>query len=1558
MDKGKQLGLIVGLALALSLIFCSATALAGEGDSFFYLLVETVDQVVVPPERVAYSPEQTIAQALSASGHTFEGLEEDWVVSVDGVSGSYVRSDQDGRYDLHALASTVTVLRFSEQPAGGSGQPSSALCGLVMAMADYLIAPADVQSAAATAYEAALAALPSIDEAAANRQTQSLSDAIAAYRQNQAQAYAIAFCDEKGIVYTPAQYSGVQILAVSEYGKEFRDEDGDGSLQLPAGEYEITLRRDWAGFCGALTVTGAAEIRCSLPEGEWLNSETLAVSGDYGENFAASAFAVSTAGEHCLLARISDRFHGGIYAYLEPSQTLPGGSLCALYVDSRGEDCKVTLPFSSRTTPTPRVLASGGKGNTVAYRISAAADGNGFRQFQEYRLELQRVPSLSALTLTDQEGTPLAADQAFAYDAFTYTYRVVNNIQSVFLTATAFAADCQITINGEQVTSGQSVGVPMEMLEGSPVTTAVTIQVGAGAASATYTLSIVPGAGQSVTFRTTDRQLSLQVTNVNGEVLGKSTKLDAGRVLYIYTLVPGETYYYVASRDGCYYATRRFTLEESVGATIDVNVKTDDGLADLAFGSGTEAANKGGYLLDQAFSPECHRYTLTVPDSDASIYAWLKRAEGSSAGVKANYTKISSSASVNGILNSQTVPTGKTTGTMLPNATIGQSAYGNTLTFRLSQTDASDDVTYYQDYVVEIKRSLSLAGLEVVYNGETQALQQIGAEGGVVLGYNKKVLEYTLVVPAAATSLTVKPTLYSGAGYRYGDESKGYQVQVNGQTPTGDGFVVALNGSAEAEQVRVVVTNSYDQTLVTTYTLQIEKAAPLQVDFVLQPTEGLLSLTEQLSGNRVWPEQSGVFGLSESFVYEYTLTLNGYVGRRGTLALTTEGTVVLDGDVEQPILSLDGRVTVPLSLTQAAVNETIDPNLGAEWPDFRCGQANNAVVSVKSPVVAADSTLYWAQGIGRGYDANAVSSPILVDGDLIVYSGARLLRVDAVSGAVVAEGNMADRSSYAITPPVYAQGMLFVALSDGRIQAFDAKTLQSLWLYRDPLGGQPNTPLTIHNGYLYTGFWVGETAFANFVCLPVADEDPLQSQEEKIPAWTYAHAGGFYWAGAFVCDNFLLVGTDDGQNGYRTASSSLLLLHPLTGRLLDRADGLNSDIRSTISYDSVTDAYYFTSKGGSFYSVQVRQQEGAWKLTALRSLALHNGSDSTPMSTSTPVVYHGRAYIGVSGASQFVPYSGHNITVVDLSDWRIAYSAPTQGYPQTSGLLTTAYAQSGFTYVYFCDNYTPGKIRVLRDKSGQTGADYVTVENYREGAADKSISAPYVLFTPVGDQAQYAICSPIADSYGTIYFKNDSGNLMALGSRIEKIEVTTPPKQTGYYGGDCFDPTGMIVTLTYCNGLTRDVTKYVTWPKLPLTEGQTSITLSFPHVMYHNEDASGVSTAGVRTATPTTQIPINVGPPQAPVEYSVSVEGLQSNGTTHTVKLSLRAVAACQVVAAVYAPDGRLLGLGITQVGASATAATVELNVPAALPQSCTVKAFLLDQTLGPLADAAVYPIP
>lgn len=157
-----------------------------------------------------------------------------------------------------------------------------------------------------------------------------------------------------------------------------------------------------------------------------------------------------------------------------------------------------------------------------------------------------------------------------------------------------------------------------------------------------------------------------------------------------------------------------------------------------------------------------------------------------------------------------------------------------------------------------------------------------------------------------------------------------------------------------------------------------------------------------------------------------------------------------------------------------------------------------------------------------------------------------------MTGEVEASGTMDHASSFAINPPTYADGMIFVGLANGCIQAFNADTLEPLWIYHDELGGQPNCPIIYKNGYIYTGFWRSEVERANFVCLSVTDEDPSSTKEEKKASWAYTQKGGFYWAGAYVSNDFVLIGTDDGEASYTTGHASLLSLDPEDGAVISQ----------------------------------------------------------------------------------------------------------------------------------------------------------------------------------------------------------------------------------------------------------------------------------------------------------------------------------------------------------------------------------------------------------------------
>lgn len=199
------------------------------------------------------------------------------------------------------------------------------------------------------------------------------------------------------------------------------------------------------------------------------------------------------------------------------------------------------------------------------------------------------------------------------------------------------------------------------------------------------------------------------------------------------------------------------------------------------------------------------------------------------------------------------------------------------------------------------------------------------------------------------------------------------------------------------------------------------------------------------------------------------------------------------------------------------------------------------------PVDADASTLYWSNAIGSGIDSGSTGCPLLVDGVLIVCAGDMICRVDPVSGEILTKAKMDRASSFSITPPAYANGMVFVGLSDGTIQAFNAETLQSLWIYHDPLEGQPNSPITVCGDYLYTGFWRSEESPANFVCLSITDEDPARTDEEKTACWYWTTSGGYYW-GRRVC----LRGLCSGRHGRRRGRKQVHDREPSDARREDR----------------------------------------------------------------------------------------------------------------------------------------------------------------------------------------------------------------------------------------------------------------------------------------------------------------------------------------------------------------------------------------------------------------------
>lgn len=1480
--------------------------LTNDSAGFFYLTATAADRVIIAPERVNYAAGQTIAQALLASGHTFDGLEDGSVYRINGVAGEFQRSDETGDYSLTKLASDISFFCFTE---GEIAKPSAARRALIRTMADYLCKEADVRAYAKDAYNEALRQFVGISDETASACAAQITAKIGEYETSLR-------------ITTPVTFSGMgagcKITAVSEYGKVFDDTKIPGTLELPNGSYNFTVQQDALRVSGRISVPETTAVSVTMPNGGWLNMADFAVSNDYSTSaypgFDDGKYPLEQS-DHTFTAKIPDTFSKELYLYLPAS----GVTATAIYTDTTQTEQKTTVTLQSYNSPIYNVLAKNCIGNTVTIRLSKKGT-DGFTQSEDYTLRLDRMPTLSALDVT-ADGAAQAAKEPFApAETLTYTYPVLNTVKSVQIRPTAFTSDSEITVNGEALTDGRAEVTLTDEKPEVPVT------VKNGAYTTTYTLTFEKASGKEVPFEIAGG-VTLEIYNKNGNLIKKQEKQATAQLVEC-SLVPDTDYYYIATKDTYYHETQTFSVTTSSAPSFrDINVSTQPALTSLAFGNNTSSDDYGEYGEYTGSSVAAHTYTVTVPDSSSFPAVWAE----SDGNVTILFSRVTSTANCGSKASVSIKKSGKAdTGTLLKGLLLSGNPYGNEATLRVSQTAGSK--TYYTDYELQFNRKLSLEadGLTLQVGSDPLTLNRLDADDNTVgTGFKPGTEHYSVTVPAAQPSVSLAAVLRNKT-LRYGDTDNGYALKIavdEALVTEGTQAEIPLNGT-EVPQTITLTLSHPDAPAERVYTITVKKAASIKVSFEIDPENAVLFLEEAVSGSRVWPDENGAYPFSTGFTYKYLLTAPGYVGRSGSMTLD-DGQLVLDGTAQ-------GAGSVRLTLVKAAEGKPLT-RFEAEWPDFRGNSSNNAVTTKKTPVSAEAGMLYWAKKIGlfsTGISGNAsggsaVSSPILVNGALIVYAGSTLYRINKDTGETLQTGTMAGESSFSINSATYADGMLFVALSNGRVQAFNAETLDSLWIYTDPLGGQSNCPVTVCDGYVYTGFWNGETGDANYVCLSVTDEDPDKPLEAKTATWRYTKAGGFYWAGAYVSKDFMLLGTDDGEQGYTNGYGSILLMDPKTGRVLDRTDVPRGDVRSSICY--ADGAYYATSKGGDFIRITLSADKQHIKMVDI--LALENGVGGTAMSTSTPVVYNGRAYVGVSGRAQFDAYSGHNITVIDLSGtMSIAYRVETKGYPQTSGLLTTAYEKNGndYVYVYFFDNYTPGTMRMLRDTKGQETADLITVEEGKNTA--------YAIFTPNGAQAQYAICSPIVDENGTIYFKNDSCFLMAYGSTIKELKASTSIKT--YEAGKAFSMEGVTVTATLANGETRNVTAMMSAPTTPLTVEDEKVTLTFgkDQTMYQNMSVG--SAMKTREIEPMyIDLAIRVKDSTEPIWGKLRYQYDAASGkliVTGTFESGQTLIAAC------YDVNGQMM-----QVQTLNDVGSLTLN-----PSSAKIKLFLLDKDHKPVCAA------
>ncbi|AKB34216.1 cell surface protein [Methanosarcina siciliae HI350] len=485
------------------------------------------------------------------------------------------------------------------------------------------------------------------------------------------------------------------------------------------------------------------------------------------------------------------------------------------------------------------------------------------------------------------------------------------------------------------------------------------------------------------------------------------------------------------------------------------------------------------------------------------------------------------------------------------------------------------------------------------------------------------------------------------------------------------------------------------------------------------------------------------------------LTVNFTDASTGTVSsyawdFENDGTV--DSTEQNPVHTYvaEGNYTVSLTVTSAGgSNSEVKPDYitvsksyipaepGEDWPSFQKDLHNTGLTSDRGPITAPDEEVSWdvyTHGTGM---AGIDTVPVVVNGSVYVISTDGHVRaINRTTSALNWETPIPDCSGFQLGNPAYGNGKIFVPTADSRIFAFDAWTGTELWNdsvesnkpSSSSLYHQLNTPVVYDNGRIYFGQWIPSNYAGKYYCYT----------EDGTEVWNRdcTHGNkGYYWAGATVVGDYLVFGGDDGY---------LTSLYKVNGTLVDEINIGAGEIRSTLVYDEESNRIFTSTKNGYCISIEM-SPEGTFNNSSKVQSASFGAQ-----STSTPVIYNGRVYLGSGNFQASSPFFCLNST--DLS---VIWSfTGTTGGVQSSPVVSTAYDDGdGEVYIYFTTNAKYGRLYCLRDNATNTN---MTSEEW--------------YFQPEDSKNQYTL-QGVALVGGWLYYGNDKGYLFGLAGVQNESEI-------------------------------------------------------------------------------------------------------------------------------------------------------------------------------------------
>ena len=482
------------------------------------------------------------------------------------------------------------------------------------------------------------------------------------------------------------------------------------------------------------------------------------------------------------------------------------------------------------------------------------------------------------------------------------------------------------------------------------------------------------------------------------------------------------------------------------------------------------------------------------------------------------------------------------------------------------------------------------------------------------------------------------------------------------------------------------------------------------------------------------------------------------------------------------------------------------PDYDSDWTGFGNG-GGTTLVGVPTPSESAEQK--WAVDLKKpGEYYVSAGDPMIVNGDIYVTSSTELIRIDGDTGEVLDRVSTGGKTTY-FSRPVYADGVIIIPSDDGSIAAFTADTLTCVWrtaaLEAPSTGGryQANSTLTVVDGCVIAGFEAGAGAFGTasagaLVCVRISDGKVMwvnTSVKEGDSA-----GEGYYWAGAAVSGDEIVIGDDGGK---------VQLIDASTGDVLSSVQ-VGMPCRSTIVAAGTEDGdEVFLAVGQSPATLFKIVREGD-------TLRIAGQVEFGSSSTSTPAVADGVVYVGGLNGS----YNGI-LAVIDLGTMTVSdtFVTDVRGEVKSSPLVSV---QGDGTYVYFTANSRPGGVYRYSLSTGEAT----------------------LLFTPDTAQQNYCTASVIADAEGNLYYTNDSGHLFCIsaaagytvtydtqgGSSVAashpvqggKLLKPADPEREGYRFTGWYTDAACTVAWDFDDPVNADMTLYAGWE--PVSDDTPPVT--------------------------------------------------------------------------------------------------------------------------------------